>query len=786
MRKIGCRIAGWPRRTIVARHGIAHHGAIRWVMVTFLAIFLTATTLVPRVSAVEIDFTAKPVLRKVLALYDGAAEPTPTDTRIHRFAEFVLNHLGYVINYQDINKPLPDASELSSYRGLLTWLLEPVANPRQLGEWLEQATSAPGLRYVVLGDILPEDTARHADLAANLYRRLGLNFSGDHIETSFTAKVAESDDGMIGFERPLDKVLPDFPMLEVDAGLASQMKVHLAFAVALRGKQDISAVVVTGPNGGFAAEGFTIYYEPTADRVAWILNPFAFFALALGSERFPIPDVTTVSGRRIYFSHIDGDGWNNQTEIAPYKADGLLSSEVILQETIAPYPDLPVSVALIGCDVKPEFGATPKSGAVARSLFALPQVEIASHTHTHPFNWQFYENYNRKAEMDLVDASARPAQSWRESLSEKVHLMAGKPAPVTRSSKYIAGSDDLPRSFLKNPFELGTEVAGAIKETEAFAPADKKVKVYQWSGDTQPFEAAVRATRAAGVRNINGGDSRFDREYPSVAYVPPISRTVGKERQIYAANSNENTYTNDWTGPYYGFFMLGETLKNTESPRRLKPFNLYYHMYSGEKPAALAAVRHFLEEARSSRVIPLATSDYAALADDFFGVVIEQVAPNAWAVRNRGTLQTVRFDNAEDIGVDMNASVGVLGANRTNDALYVALDGKVERAVIQLGLRDAAQAQQSAADSRPTLRDSRWRLSGLKGDDCQFSYEAQGFGEGDMSFQTAPGRRFDVSVNRGQENLAQVTARAGTDGVMQLALPAAAITPVQVEFACHD
>jgi hypothetical protein len=357
---------------------------------------------------------------------------------------------------------------------------------------------------------------------------------------------------------------------------------------------------------------------------------------------------------------------------------------------------------------------------------------------------------------------------------------------VTRSSKYIAGSDDLPRSFLKNPFDLGSEVLGSLKIAEGLAPPGKKAMIYQWSGDTSPFEGAIAATRRAGVRNMNGGDSRFDREFPSVAYVPAIARSVGKERQIYAANSNENTYTNDWTGPYYGFFMLQETLRNTEAPRRLKPFNLYYHMYSGEKPAALAAVKHFLDMARKGPVIPLAASSYAAIADDFFSVVIDQIDAMAWQVSARGAVETVRFDDADGLSVDMTASVGVLGAARANGALYVALDGAVEPTVVRLAARDDVDKAMRDAARRPLLHDSRWRLSHLSGDNCNFSLRAQGFGPGELRFETAPGRHFDVAVRRDGLTLASASTRADDTGRLQLALAADVIEPAEVAFACHD
>ncbi len=732
--------------------------------------------------AVEIDFTPRPVLRKVLAVYDGAAEGAASDSRIHRFAEMPINHLGFEVVYRDVNGPLPDVAEMRGYRAVLTWLLEPLKAPEKYGAWLDSVLSSQGLRHVVLGEILPDDSEKTEHVAIRLFQRLGLDYTGEHLEIGFAAKPQIVDAAMIGFERPLDKVLPDFPVLRP---MTDRVAVHLSLSVP-NSVPSGSAVVTTGSTGGYAAGAFTFYYEPTADREMWILNPFAFFSRALGAERFPMPDVTTVAGRRIYFSHIDGDGWNNQTEIEKHRGVGMLSSEVILREAIAKFPDLPVSVALIGCDIDPQYGADAAAARVARELFALPQVEVASHTHTHPFNWNFFAKYDRNAEMAKIDSYQRPLQSWRESLTEQVYMIAGKPAPLTRSNKYVAGSDDLPRTYLKNPFDLGSEVVGALRTAEKLAPGGKRAKIYQWSGDTTPFEAAIRETRRAGVRNINGGDSRLDREFPSVAYVPPISRVIGAERQIYAANSNENTYTNDWTGPYHGFFMLEETLRNTDAPRRLKPFNLYYHMYSGEKPAALSAVQHFLKMARSTAVTPIAASDYAAIADDFFGVTIEQVGASAWAVENRGALETVRFDEANELGVDLAASTGVLGATRHNGSLYVTLDREVARAVIRLVPRLSAEAAVVAAGARPALRDSRWRLSAFSGEECRFSLQAQGFGKGDMNFLTAPGRRFDVVAMRGGKALASASATADASGLLAVSLDSVAVEPVALEFACHD
>src|SRR5690606_26305526 len=143
-------------------------------------------------------------------------------------------------------------------------------------------------------------------------------------------------------------------------------------------------------------------------------------------------------------------------------------------------------------------------------------------------------------------------------------------------------------------------------------------RLYLWSGDTSPGQAELAATRQAGVLNMNGGDTRLDGEYPSYTYVAPLTRVVGSERQVYSANSNENTYTNLWRGPFYGQYLLEETWRRTGTPLRLRPMNLYYHMYAGERLGSLGALIHHLEIARAAETAPIEASRYASIVGDFF------------------------------------------------------------------------------------------------------------------------------------------------------------------------
>jgi polysaccharide biosynthesis protein PelA len=300
-------------------------------------------------------------------------------------------------------------------------------------------------------------------------------------------------------------------------------------------------------------------------------------------------------------------------------------------------------------------------------------------------------------------------------------------------------------------------------------------------GDTTPFEAAVKKTREAGVRNINGGDSRLDLEFPSVAHVPPISAPVGSERQIYAVNSNENTYTNDWTGPHFGFMNLSHTLAATEYPRRLKPANIYYHMYSGERPSSLQAVKYHLEWARRVHVIPIPASQYAAIAEGFFSTKIMEVARDRWMILDRGELQTVRFDGAEAVMLDLASSSGVLGQARLGDALYVALDPAVENPVVAL----QPVGTEPAPTDHPYLIDSRWQIWDLKRTSCGFTFRASGFGLGDMSWHGLEQGPYRISALHEGE-LVWDTTISPQNGKMSISIPATGYAPIELTFACTD
>ncbi|HEY0832727.1 MAG TPA: hypothetical protein VGE72_02360, partial [Azospirillum sp.] len=718
--------------------------------------------------AVALPAAAQTVPRTVLALYDEAEESRVKLTRIHTMAEMPLNHLGLGVVYWDVGKGLPDLARYPDLRGILTWFASsPFDDPAVFVDWLG-AAAARGVRVVSMGQLgirAARDGRRMPMALVNrFFARFGLRDDDGYSDLTYRSGPAWADPMMIGFERTLGGVLPGYPLLrKVDGRIAS----HL---VMRRGGDPAtdSHLIVTGPSGGLVTEDYARYYDPEFVRKRWIIDPFRFFRLAFATDEVPKPDVTTVSGRRLYFSHIDGDGWRNVTEVEPYAKQKLLAADVVRKEAIEPFPDLPVTVAPIVGDLDPGWRGTPQALEAAKRLLALPQVEAASHTWTHPFNWSFFKDYTPDKE-EVFEATAGKAKEggllsrFLPRRKDDTYDAVGETAEAAAP----AGGPDIgryavPRAFLQAPFDLTQEIGGSLAYIERLAPEGKRARLLQWSGDTSPFEGAVAEARRAGARNMNGGDTRFDAEYPSYTAVSPIGVPVGAERQVYAAGSNENTYTDLWTDRFYGFQNLAATVRNTETPLRVKPFNVYYHMYSGQKPGSINALKKNLTLARDSEVAPVTASAYAGIAEGFYTTRIVAEGERRWRVRDRGDLATLRFDHALFTAVDFARSAGVLGQRHHQGSLYVALDPAVAEPVV--ALMDVERADADPPAQRPYLVHGRWLLAGLVTEGEGFRVWAQGFGAGAMLWHVpAPGRYAVVAERDGRE-LWRGTAEAGADG----------------------
>lgn len=708
---------------------------------------------------------AETLSRTVLVLYDRNMTENPNYMRTHRIIEMPLNHLGLKAEHFDISKGFPNLEGRSDVLGILTWYQseDSIKDSAAYAKWMRDAIERYKKKFVIIG------TTGLGKEKGDVLSLLGLSYTpcSDKrlIECGWSdktdlAKYSIVNEEMVGFEWPLKENLYSYHHYKK---VGSQTKVHLALTPFPESKSD-AVLVSTHSNGGVVDGNYVLYSdydkETGNDDRAWIINPFKYFAEAFDVQGHPVPDTTTLAGNRIYFSHIDGDGWNSVSQVLKYRDKPTLAGEVLMQEIIAPYPDMPVTLAFIGADIDLQWYGSEKGRALARDLLALPQVQAGVHTHSHPFSWEFYHHYTPEREKPYLH------RYWQGS-------WAGEKAPkMPENYQYDLENYYVPRAYAKEPYDLSLEVNHAKSVVESLA-GGKPVNIQMWSGDCLPYGEAIAQTYAAGMLNINGGDNRFDERLPSYSWLAPLGREVDGQRQIYAAASNENTYTNGWQRPYLGFDLLKQTWDNTESPIRVKPMNLYYHVFSAEHGTGLAAVKGNLEYARAQEITPITAHEYSALALGFYSAQFEALDENRWSVSNRGSLQTIRFDEAEGKAVDWTRSSGIIGQRHHQGSLYVYLDAASEAPVIALDDKKEAGADAYLVSSRWQIRDVSRSVGG------DLAMTVQGFGDGVMRWQMPAAGNYRVTL----AGEAPLEVKTDEKGELSLKLPAKAVSPVRLTIA---
>jgi len=234
-----------------------------------LAVLFALVTLAARAA----EQAPRIVPRVILAVYDSHYQKDVRDTRIHRLLEMPLNHLGLVVRYQDRNQGLPKPEQLRDVRGILTWFQsDSMERPAEFLSWAAAAIDA-GKRFVVIGDLSVaknlKGQATETGMINGFLAKLGLRVEG-WVPVTYKVRMLYKDPAMMDFERPLPPVLPPFDRVRP---IDSRVKVHLLARQGGDPGAD-SALVVTGPHGGYAASGYTHFASYRQDQLQWYLNPF--------------------------------------------------------------------------------------------------------------------------------------------------------------------------------------------------------------------------------------------------------------------------------------------------------------------------------------------------------------------------------------------------------------------------------------------------------------------------------------------------------------------------------
>lgn len=597
--------------------------------------------------------------RHVLVLFgsppDSGGEEVkwPSDTTFALTTQTPLEWLGYEADYLDaVHHELPERLE-SKYAAVITerFLTLPKAKESSVAAWLIKQKQL-GKRIIFLGG-LPTEAP---EVLKEFLPAFGLQGSGASVSGVQDLKTLVSSP-LMGFEAP---VLP-LPTHFFDLRAPADAKVHYAVQASEPGGEPIRYDAVFTTSWGGAAFDPCLFFRRPDYTEFWLPNPFDFLAAALGRADLtpvPAPDATTRDGVRLFFTHIDGDGFRHNSSAVI----GKVSGEVILERIIKKYP-YPFTCSVIEAEIRAlvvgqKTEDEPRLTAIAREMFALPKVEAASHSFSHPFFWitgdktsRLYDEQNLKLKPEFDPAEI----NLHQEIIESVHYIEQK-----------------------------------------LLPPDKKVAIFLWSGNCRPPPEALRLCREAGMENMNGGMTIVSRGQPSITKAAPRTMPWDDELLIHAVVDNDNVYQQRGTldGEYdlpflAGFMHTVETFERTDSPRRLKPVNIYFHFYSGDSQVALKALTRAFDWTMDKELHATTAAAYARLARDCRQTLVFQAAPDRWVLANNGQLRTYRLPKTEWLP-DLAASKGITGYRETTNAVYVHTDGSAR---VELALSRAPAPQ---------------------------------------------------------------------------------------------
>lgn len=355
-----------------------------------------------------------------------------------------------------------------------------------------------------------------------------------------------------------------------------------------------------------------------------VINPFCFFRKIF--RDIPVLDLTTENGSRILFIHLDGDGFTSLYENSPEK---LYAAEVFLKEILYKYK-IPHSVSIIRGEItNPKLSEDEKKRFIniAKEIFNLPYVEPANHSYSHPYKWIQLKDTDNFAHIEQIY------------------------------------NIDIPNY----KFDILEETINTNKWIEENLLRNKKVELFFWTGDCIAPSKVLKILYDNNILNINGGITSATKTKPFLHLISPSGIERDGFYQIYAAQTNENIYTNLWRFPFWGFERILETQDITDKPLRLKPINIYYHFYSLSKYDSLNALKKVYDKSLEKEIILKFTSEYIRTVLDFYKSQMFNYKDN-WLIVSDGFIKTIRL---KDTYAEINENV--CGYRKINSENYFSL-----------------------------------------------------------------------------------------------------------------
>lgn len=598
----------------------------------------------------------------------GGRKVWAPDTITATHFQMPLEWLGYEVKYHDINKPLPSLPLANGYLGVIVdgALKVPFEKEDEFARWLADLPRS-GLKTLFLGDFpLDGPAARSLVLQA-----FGITGSAEKQKRIKQVSITRKDPLIMHGEKPSEGSSLDF----CDLMAPPEAEVFLS----AEGQDSRGATVrfdagFIAPWGGLLLDPY-ISRQYSPNHVYQLFDPFAFLARLLPDQGFPIPDPTTRDGRQVLFSHIDGDGFTSLSNVSP----GHTNAEVIRDEVIKKYP-LPITVSVIeattrALDEGSDSALRNDYENIARGIFALPNVQPASHTFSHPFMWIAGDDDRIHLNRAPRNLALKPEAAYPEITAQR---------EVSEAARYV---------------------------NETLLTKDKQANIVLWSGNCRPPPEALADARKAGLLTLNGGNTIISKRWPGRAGIAPRTTMMDDELQVYAPAQNEMFYTNDWRSSYLGGFAnVIETFTLTSAPRRLKPVNIYYHFYSGERGDALKALKSVHEWAMSQPLHSVTAETYIRSVLDARDCQIAKLSPSHWQIQCDGHIRTFRIP-AGKATPRVGLPYGVVGWTDFEGQRYVHTNGAK---TVDIELMPDEQAVPSLESSTAEARITRMEAGSME------------------------------------------------------------------------
>jgi len=595
----------------------------------FFSIFLVFTTL----------FSA-PINRKILVL-TGTNLNNLQNEEVHAKLATILNYYGYFIEHvsTDLNV-IPE--NLDEYAGFIFWNYNmETKDPLKLINFMCKFKNK---KNIIIGTIPFKDLKQNSyftQVNEILKKNFGFSFTNIWSKDIELLKT-EYDKNLFNFEKKIS-FLTNKTFSQV---ITHNKDFEVVYKETLQDK--VSDSVFFAPWGFYGTTEKIFYNSKITGSNKWIINPFKMVEKVYNNN-YPIPEFSTKNGKRIASIHIDGDGILSKSFNQKYTIENGL--EFLRNHKIK------TGVSFIAAELDKDgpIFKNPKYKDLdpdlfnenAKKIFSLPFVEPASHTYTHPFNWRKgMVAYSINSNAQMVDYTDK-VKAYQEP-DMQVNL------------KY--------------------EIDDSINYLQKLIP-NKRIKTIYWTGDCYPSLRDLKYIDNKGFYSFNGGDSRFDIEFDSYSYTTPIGLYSKIATQIYSSNSNENTYTDDWSGDYWRYKHSITTFENTGFPKRIKPISVYFHFYSFAQKGSYNALEEIYQYLKGKNYEFLFPSEYIKIAKNFHTIKINEVSKNKFIISNIEDLREFKI-----IGKHQIISNDILNThyNSKLDLTFITIKDNIKTATIEI------------------------------------------------------------------------------------------------------